>query len=516
MAKKNSSSKAKKQSVSSNVVIGVSSKGKKAPTPTPPKEKEKLTKKQIIILVSVVLIAVMIGGAIIGIVAAVKRINNPDFLKSNLSRYIYISEDDYSGYEINIPLEEFSEEDVLRKINSLLTEHKTSAEERYNPNTMLSLGDTVKIYYRGYTVGEDGRETDFSGSSNFSEKSPTILEVGTGKVINASNEVSGSFIPGFAEGLEGIIPKDYLDLEKITEEERVMAGDVIYLSYTVIGGKDGVNKTVTAERIDLALPYIDELYGKGFTEFFVGKLQDGEQKDFKLVGEEIEKLICRIGDSETDTVYTDMKVEFLTRGCEDNPINLKVKFPASYAEESLRDKDAYFDVYIVSASTYDTPVFDEKFITEKLKVTAADLSSYKGETLVEKYKDKLTEECKAEIEEANQDILLEEVWKQLLSKVEVKKLPKGTVEGYYNYYYSTIGKYYYNVYSQSYSSIDAFAIDYLNAYYGAGLDAGADWNAHIRKLAEEDTVKNLLVKTGAMEKSAKLSPSKTKGKKSDK
>ena len=31
-----------------------------------------------------------------------------------------------------------------------------------------------------------------------------------------------------------------------------------------------------------------------------------------------------------------------------------------------------------------------------------------------------------------------------------------------------------------------------------------------------ETVKNLLVKTGAMEKSAKLSPSKTKGKKSDK
>jgi len=31
-----------------------------------------------------------------------------------------------------------------------------------------------------------------------------------------------------------------------------------------------------------------------------------------------------------------------------------------------------------------------------------------------------------------------------------------------------------------------------------------------------ETVKSLLVKTGAMEKSAKLSPSKTKGKKSDK
>ena len=46
------------------------------------------------------------------------------------------------------------------------------------------------------------------------------------------------------------------------------------------------------------------------------------------------------------------------------------------------------------------------------------------------------------------------------------------------------------------------------------VEAAKAWLA--KGVQPTETVKNLLVKTGAMEKSEKLSPSKTKGKKSDK
>ena len=46
------------------------------------------------------------------------------------------------------------------------------------------------------------------------------------------------------------------------------------------------------------------------------------------------------------------------------------------------------------------------------------------------------------------------------------------------------------------------------------VDKAKDWIS--KGVQPTETVKNLLVKTGAMEKSAKLSPSKTKGKKSKK
>ena len=47
-----------------------------------------------------------------------------------------------------------------------------------------------------------------------------------------------------------------------------------------------------------------------------------------------------------------------------------------------------------------------------------------------------------------------------------------------------------------------------------GVEKAKDWIS--KGVQPTETVKNLLVKTGAMEKSAKLSPSKTKGKKSKK
>lgn len=472
--------------------IGFSTKKGNAHAPVAAPAKERLTRKQIIILISVMLIAVMISGAIIGTVVALKKIEDPNFMKARLSRYISISEDDYTGYKIDIPLDKFSDTDLLRKVNKLICEHKTLNEHykgKFAKSEPLSLGDEAYLYYRGYTVDENGREKDFLGSSNFADDDPIILEVGTGNIIGENGAVAGEFIGGFGEALLGIVPIEHTEFKKLYSG-RVMPGDVIYLSYTVASDKR--NEVVENERIDLGLPYIDEVYGEGFAELFLGKSENGEQTGYKNIGDEIKSFIIEKKDGQsTDTVYSDMKIEFATR-CEDSPKTITVRFPASYSEKSLRGVEAKFDVYVKYATIYDTVEFDDKFVSETLKVSAEELSDYAGESLADKYKAKLKAEGEADTEESNHELLTEKMWEHLTEKVEIKRLPEKTVEYYYNSYYNRISNTY-SSYSSQYESLDAFAVYYINRTYGESLAADADWQAYVTKLAEKEVTQKLLL-----------------------
>ena len=443
--------KSKKQSVATES-IGFSSKGKKKPAPVAVTtvQKDKLTKKQIIALIAITMVALLISATIIGAVAASKTAKTVDFMSSNLSKYISISEDDYKNYIINVPLDYYSDADLEREINSLRTSKKTENETYkggYVKLEPLTLGDEAYIYYRGYTVGSDGREVDFEGSSNFASEDMTILEVGTGKVF-VDGEHKSSFIPGFAEALLGKTPADYEPFRKI-KEGSVSAGDVVYLSYTVMG--EGGNKVAQNERIDLSLPYINEIYGAGFVEFLLGK----------TIGVSItDKFIVRMEGHSTDTTYSDMKIEFATR-CESNPLTISVRFPANYSKEELRGVDAYFDVYIEYAAVYDVPEFNDEFITKSLEVNERYLSGYSGASLTEKYTAKLKAEIEKELEDSNHAILEAAMFKHLLTKVEVIKLPTSYVDNYIEACVSDLESTY-ESYKSSFSSIE----EYARAAYG--------------------------------------------------
>ena len=454
----------------------------------PKKEKEKLTRKQIIIIIAVTVVSVIISGIIIGAVALSKGSNNPNLLKADLTKYIEISAEDYKGIDLDIPLDDTSDAAVQkivdRKINMLLTNYKTLNEQlngAYDKARPLSVGDTVYIYYRGYTVDENGRQKDFEGSSNIPNEM-TVLEVGTGKIIDESTGSSdGSFIPGFGESLVGIVPGAYSVIDKIRQSD-VQAGDVVYLTYSVIG-EDGNSELIENERIDLSLSYIDELYGDGFSAYLIGK----------TIGQDLDPLTVRKSGHSTDTVYSDMKVSFVTRGTEATPITIQVKFPANYGEESLRGVDAYFDVFVSSASSYDVPEFDDTLLTEKVKVRASDYSSYPGSTLAERYKAKVFADTKEEIEDTNTQLLTNKMWDHLMSKVKIIKLPKKTLESYYDSYYSRIVSLHNSgYYSQYYETLDELAVAYLNETYGMGLSSNSDWKGAIQELAEWDLTQNLV------------------------
>ena len=114
------------------------------------------------------------------------------------------------------------EGDIARKIASLRYQNKKGALHNggnvINLNQPIDAGDTVKIYYRGYTVDDAGKENAFGGGCNFTS-TPYALGIG-----------SLGFVTGFEESLIGVKPNDYSKLN-LKKTGNVEAGDIIYLTY---------------------------------------------------------------------------------------------------------------------------------------------------------------------------------------------------------------------------------------------------------------------------------------------
>ena len=414
-----------------------------------------MTKKKIIIISAVSLLVVI--AFVIGLVAVIlSQKGLDDYMKDDLSRYIKLSEKDYKEFTLEVDFDEVKDSDVERKILNLLYQNR-SDKPKYDganvTNVKITAGDTVHLYYRGYTVDENGVETEIANSSNLLSEMST-LDIG-----------SLEFVPGFEESLIGLVPNECTQFELI-KSGKVKAGDVIYLSYKALM-PDGTTKTKTSERIDLSAVNTETAYGAGFKDYFVGK----------TVGEKItEQKIFEVKDG--SVVYFEMTVDAVTR-CEQNPVTIDVYFPKSYSEESLRGVNAKFDVYVRYINIYDTPEYNEKFITETLKMSTEDLTSYPGETLVEKHRAYLKEELVKENEKIERSFIEASMWAHLKEAVKVKKLPDSEVYEVYEQYFSEIQTTYQAYYASAYQNIDAFAVDYL------GLPKNSDWRAYITGKAEE-------------------------------
>lgn len=424
--------------------------------------------KKLVIIVSAVLAAAIVTGIVFGIIALVNGGKEVDFLNDDLSKYVYIASEDYKNYPVSIPLLSVDESDVLREINRLRVKNKDKnalfggASVRPN-NYTVKLGDVANIWYRAYSVDENGTKTDISGASNLKDSAPYPLEIG-----------STEFVKGFEEALIG--KPLHTKSPEFLKSGKVQPGDIIYISYSAFL-PNGTPTTVSDVVIDTAdKASVDKLYGNGFAEFFIGKTigdVKGMTEAFKIEGESV------------DAIYYEMKINYAVR-CDEEPYLVNVVFPANYKEKSLRGVAACFEVYAVNAVLYNNvPEFNDAFITEKLKETPESLSAYEGETLSKKYESKIKSELEAAKETTNDALIEEEMWSYYHEKLEVKKLPKKEVEEFYLEYLAEISEYY-SIYGVSFESFDEFARYYLK------LSEKADWRAHLRSSAEAAVTERLL------------------------
>ncbi|MBR6782349.1 MAG: FKBP-type peptidyl-prolyl cis-trans isomerase [Clostridia bacterium] len=116
-----------------------------------------------------------------------------DYMAADVASDVEIGEADYKGVTLTIPnSHKITMEDVKTYI---MTQVLFKSRSATNGTAMvrdqaLKLGDDAYIYYKGFV---DGKE--FEGGSNWDDKAPYTLGLG-----------SGSFIPGFEDALVGVIP----------------------------------------------------------------------------------------------------------------------------------------------------------------------------------------------------------------------------------------------------------------------------------------------------------------------
>ena len=379
-------------------------------------------KKITLIAVSVLVAAVVVTALIVGIVAAANKNREVDYINDDLSKYVYISSEDYKNYPVNAKLLSVDESDVKREINKLLVTNKDKnalfggAAVRPEGYT-IKLGDVANIWYRGYTVDESGVEKELAGANNLTSSSAHALEIG-----------SGSFIKGIEEGLIGK-PLQSKSPE-IVKSGKVEPEDVIYISYSAFLA-NGVPTNVTNVRIDISdKAAVDKIYGNGFARYFLNKtIGDGagSTQAFRIEGDDV------------DTIYYDIKINYAVR-TEVEPYVLDVVFPLDYHEASYRGLEAKFEIYVSTAVVYNTPEWSDSFLIETLKVSEEALSVYDGETLTQKYENKLLSELKAKADATNKGLIEEEMWKHYHSKVKVKKLPQSEVNDIYRQYLSEVNQ----------------------------------------------------------------------------
>ena len=117
-----------------------------------------------------------------------------DFSSVDITKYITISESDYLDSKVTLDTSYIISDDA---VDQYIEDERFGKKTKTNGDTQVTdqpvkLGDSAFIYYTGYLDGKA-----FSGGSNASDAKPYELSIG-----------SGSFIPGFEEGLIGIIPED--------------------------------------------------------------------------------------------------------------------------------------------------------------------------------------------------------------------------------------------------------------------------------------------------------------------
>ena len=429
--------------------------------------------------------------ALLGIVAAIvfgivnanskKRI---DYTKVNLKKYITISADDYKNFDVLVNLDRLVDENgndtaalersIISAIYKLQYDNRKATDGKEKFGETVKVGDTVNIYYYGYTLDDDGKKVPFSNGSNLSG-SVTALGIG-----------SGNFIPGFEAALVGKNMNDYRTMTKRTTGV-VNDGNLITITYTVVRFENGsaeMNQTAT---IDLSED-VDAVWGNGFKDFVLGA----------TVGETItgDLVVNRVGDDGVtrSDVYSNIKVSNVVEFSEGETLTIDATFPRPYTNNpELEGKDVKFDVYIESSILYNTPAFDETFITETLKVTAEDLADYEGANLVEKY----TARIRADLLKAHEDKLnaaIEEaMWAHFLDVVEIKtkwftgekKLPEAEVKYFYAQQLADVNSYY-ETYSSYYTKFADAACDYLQ------IAKGSDWQAALQQYAEQSVVEKLI------------------------
>ncbi len=431
----------------------------------------------LIVTCALVLIIALTVGTIL-IVDYVKNDKGFDYLDSNMSKYVFIDESKYKDYLLEVDVAKPREVDLESAILSFIASNK--GERLCGENQWLSVGSnlkvtpgaSVKLWFRGYRIGENGEKTELEGLSNFSSESPAVVDIG-----------SLGYPSGFEVGLLGQeLSADRVLFSKITNGE-IREEQVLYLSYERTTSSTSAKTKVSNLRVDLESD-VDGKFGQGFKDTLL-EMTVGENKKFNITG--------------TDGVQYeyDLTVSFATE-CEKNEGVLRIDtyFPYTYSTETLRNENVVFDVYIESIQPYEYDEFTDEFVMEmitekKADITEEELMKYDGEGAAEKYSSYLWENLEKTYEKAYDGLVEIEMWDYLLKTAQIKKYPLSQLNPAYenslreieDRYYASNGRFWNSTTLQyeDYKTLDSYA----DAYLGMKSTANYGWRDRLMEDAKQ-------------------------------
>ena len=263
-----------------------------------------------------------------------------DILDGDLSEYISIDAKYYKSYQVVID-QRITEMLTNHEIITALYNHRSS-EPTENGDGIISVGDKVNIFYKGYYLnGEE--KVYFNGGSNVG-KTSYALEIG-----------SGGFIPGFEYNMIGKNPADYsTDNPMIIEtyfprsysNSPELAGKIAYFEVTV-EIKDGKYQITEYD-----VPVLDDNFILEKLEMTEAKLSsfEGEtlaEKYYSYVRDEIVKK----GEMNQEDLALDAFWESVLAGA------VVKKYPEKQLQQAYDDMleqiIAYYNYYYSSYYTLD-------------------------------------------------------------------------------------------------------------------------------------------------------------------
>lgn len=404
-----------------------------------------------------------------------------DYLTADLSKYITINA--HKEYTLNLNIAKPKAVDTDVEILKLLCAKKGAVLNDGEEVTSgrITPGDVVNIFYRGYVVGDNGEEIATDNMCNFSG-SASPLEIG-----------SGRFVSGFEFNLSGKEFTTANQFVKITSGN-VSQEQIVYISYTrqLSDGSDKITKS--AERVVLSdgKEKIDAKYGDGFYDRLLTLTVGAtEGVDFDVTV------------SEKKYNYTSLKINFATT-CEKpgNYFLVDCYFSYDYGTESLRNKNARFEVYIQSAKEYEEAKLTDGFIENNLShfgITLSDLEKFEGDR-VSQLRQFIKKALDDRYESTYNSKLEEAMWNHYHSESVTKVImyPKAIVDPIYNEYYNDVlyqfeqsGGVVNGAYGMSFTceTLDQYAIYYLGLQYSEIQD----WKAYLRGMAESLVKERLIL-----------------------
>jgi FKBP-type peptidyl-prolyl cis-trans isomerase (trigger factor) len=451
------------------------------------------------VICAVIILGLLIAGAVSLIVDAVKRDVGFSYADSNMEKYIDLSGDDYNKLNLKLDIADTVATELRTEILSILNKNKPSTTingGRYSTTgAIISAGDAVRLYYRGYVLNEDGTRDYQPSMTNLGgvavdKVTPSELVIG-----------SGSLIPGFEAGLEGKAIDAYPTLTFI-KEGAVSADYIVFVSYSRKADKaDSKLESFNNVLVDLSLgkEKIDDSYGDGFYDLLVAQTIAAEG-----LGANLDDVL--LGTTVYD--YSVIKVNYAMAQYDDDTYEpVAVRFPAKYNPASLQNKEAWFEIYTVGVKEYyadDKAALTDEMVTKELakkgaEITAEELETKYPElaTLAERYTKYLEDEIQETYDE-NYDAALEvAIINHYLEKTEVKKWPGKLQTNLRNQYIAAF-KEDYQSFLQSYSSYyneQTFPISQFAQYYGNyyGITNPTKWEDDLVAAADREIKINMIV-----------------------